>query len=244
MPDEKSRDGDPSRFSSPRCLSYLPGVDVVSGLVAVLVVVHFLLLLAGGPIGAPWYYQNFALSWGEFSHGKIWQLLTYGLLHSDGLHLVINLLVLWLVGKRVLLILGSRHCLQMMFFGVLAGGLLHLLTGVLLLRNGYAESNLVGISGACLALLLTLTTLSPNDRFRFLPVSGKNLGLGLIIAELLLWFMHPGLGLPVFSNLGELLVTWGGPGLFRISHACHLGGALAGYLLARRLLAPLSHPGD
>ena len=78
MPDKKSRDGDPSRFSSPRCLSYLPGVDVVSGLVAVLVVVHFLLLLAGGPIGAPWYYQNFALSWGEFSHGKIWQLLTYG----------------------------------------------------------------------------------------------------------------------------------------------------------------------
>ena len=118
-----------------------------------------------------------------------------------------------------------------MLFGVLAGGLLHLLTGVLLLRNGYAESYLVGISGACLALLLTLTTLSPNDRFRFLPVSGKNLGLGLIIAELLLWFMHPGLGLPVFSHLGEQLVTWGGPGLFRISHACHLGGALGRLLV-------------
>lgn len=219
---------------------HLPGVDMMTGLVLMLVLIHLFLERAGGPTEAPWYYLNFGLSWDGFSHGKIWQLATYGLLHGDWFHLMINLLMLWLVGGRVIHILGHQWCFKIIVFGTLAGGLIHLLTGLLMLRTGYQESQLVGISGACLALLLTLTTLSPDSRMWPIPISGKNLGLGLIVAELLLWLMQPGLGLPVFSLMGEQIISWsGGDGtIFRISHACHLGGALAGWWLARRLLAP------
>ena len=128
--------------------------------------------------------------------------------------------------------------MQVIIAGVLGGGLLHLFTGVLMLRTDYPESHLVGISGACVALLLVLTTLSPDSKMWPVPVSGKTFGLGLIFAELILWLMHPGLGLPVFSKMGEQLVVRGGAGLFQISHACHLGGALAGWWMARRILAP------
>ncbi len=58
----------------------------------------------------------------------------------------------------------------------------HLLSGLLPV-TGYGASYLVGISGACFALLLALATLSPHTRLRFMPVSGKNLGLGIVIGR-------------------------------------------------------------
>lgn len=186
-----------------------------------------------------WWYENFGLSWNEFSHGKIWQLLTYALLHGDWSHLLVNLCMLLLVGNRVLTILGRKKFYELIVAGVLVGGIFHLLTSVVLGWKGYSESYLVGISGACFALLLALIAVAPHARMRFIPVSGKNLGLGVVIAEAMMWLMHPGLGLPVFSALGEQMVHWGGAALFKISHACHLGGALAGWWMARRVLAPV-----
>ncbi|MBT8043356.1 MAG: rhomboid family intramembrane serine protease [Verrucomicrobiae bacterium] len=226
----------------PRVQVQLPGFNMITGLVLVLTVIHLLMVRiqgsAEGQAEAAWYYINFGLSWHGFSDGKIWQIVTYGLMHANWAHLLMNLLMLWLIGGRVIHILGHRRCFWIIVLGTVAGGLMHLLTGLLFLRTGYPESHLVGISGACLALLVTLTTLSPDSRMWPVPISGKNLGLGFIIASLLLWLMQPGLGLPLFSGMGELMVNWAGPELFQISHGCHLGGALAGWWLARRLLAP------
>ena len=215
--------------------------NVVTALVLVLLLLHLVLMFAGGMPELFWYYQNFGLSWEGITHGKVWQLLSYALLHGDWVHLVINLFILWFAGGRVLQMLGQRKSLEIITAGVLVGGLLHLLSGLLLV-TGYRESYLVGISGACFALLLAMATLSAHTRLRFIPVSGKNLGLGLVIGEALLWLMHPDFGLPVLSLLGEQMVAWGGAELFEISHACHLGGALAGWCLARRVLTPVSAP--
>ena len=218
-----------------------PKWDVVTALVLVLLLLHLVLMFAGGMPELFWYYQNFGLSWGGITHGKVWQLLSYALLHGDWVHLVINLFILCFAGGRVLQMLGQRKSLEIITAGVLVGGLLDLLSGLLLV-TGYRESYLVGISGACFALLLAMATLSAHTRLRFIPVSGKNLGLGLVIGEALLWLMHPDFGLPVLSLLGEQMVAWGGAELFEISHACHLGGALAGWCLARRVLTPVSAP--
>ncbi len=99
------------------------------------------------------------------SHGKVWQLLSYALLHGDWVHLVINLFILWFAGGRVMQMLGQRKSLEIIAAGVLVGGLLHLLSGLLPV-TGYGESYLVGISGACFALLLAMATLSPHTRLR------------------------------------------------------------------------------
>ena len=215
--------------------------NVVTALVLVLLLLHLVLMFAGGLPELFWYYENFGLSWDGISHGKVWQLLSYALLHGDLVHLVINLFILWFAGGRVMQMLGQRKSLEIIAAGVLVGGLLHLLSGLLPV-TGYRESYLVGISGACFALLLAMATLSPHTRLRLIPLSGKNLGLGIVIGEALLWLMHPDFGLPVLSLLGEQMVAWGGAELFEISHACHLGGALAGWCLARRVLTPVSAP--
>ena len=215
--------------------------NVVTALMLVLLLLQLVLMFAGGLPKVFWYYENFGLSWDGISHGKVWQLLSYALLHGDWVHLVINLFILWFAGGRVMQMLGQRKSLEIIAAGVLVGGLLHLLSGLLLV-TGYRESYLVGISGACFALLLAMATLSPHTRLRLIPLSGKNLGLGIVIGEALLWLMHPDFGLPVLSLLGEQMVAWGGAELFEISHACHLGGALAGWCLARRVLTPVSAP--
>lgn len=215
---------------------HVPGVDPLTVLVGVMVVVFAIIARAGGVAEFPWPFENLGVSWDGVSNGRVWQLFTYGLLHGNWLHLWMNVLMLWLVGGRVAHILGWRKWTEIVLLGVLAGGLLHGLTGAVLVASGHEESYLVGVSGACFGLLVALTTLSPESRMWPIPVSGKNLGLGLIVAELCLWLMQPELGLPGFSQMGGVMVGVGGAGLFKISHACHFGGAVSGWWCARALL--------
>lgn len=214
---------------------HVPGLDPMTLLVGVLLASFLLVTWLGGFELCPWPYVQFGVSWEGVSHGKFWQLLTYALLHGNWLHLGLNVLMLWLIGGRIIDILGWRRWLAIVFFGVLAGGVLHAVTGLVLTRAGYQESHLIGVSAACFALLVALTTLSPESRMWPVPVSGKNLGLGLIAAELALWLMHPGLGVPGLSYVGGVMAGMG-EGVFEISHACHFGGAVVGWWLARRLL--------
>lgn len=229
-----------SRRFFPRMQVHLPGVDIITLLAIVIILIQVWLDWEGGPFekSAQKYYLELGLSWDGISHFKFWQIVTHALTHGSWFHLCINLLMLWLVGGRVIHILGQRRFAVIVLAGMLFGGILHVVTDFILIRNGYPGTQLVGISGACFALLITLTTLSPDSRMWPFPVSGKNLGLGLILAELLLWLMTPAMEVPFFSRMGEVLVSWGGAGLFLISHACHLGGAVAGWWLARRLLSP------
>ena len=71
-----------------------------------------------------------------------------------------------------------------------------------------------------------------------LPVSGRSLGLGVLIAELSLALINPALDLPGFSRLGNALVNHGMGSWFEMGHACHFGGGMAGWLYGRWLLRP------
>jgi len=229
------------RFSSrlkflPRIRVHTPGLDPLTVLTVVMIVIFAAISRAGGVAAYPWPFQYFGVSWDGLSHGRFWQLLTYGLLHGNWFHLWVNVLMLWLVGGRVAHILGWRKWGKIVVLGVIAGGVLHGLTGAILVASGSVDTYLVGISGACFALLLALTTLSPESRMWPVRVSGKNLGLGVIVSELLLWLMSPELGVPGFSQMGGLMVEMGGAGLFQISHACHFGAAVVGWWYARKLL--------
>ncbi|MGB2402626.1 MAG: rhomboid family intramembrane serine protease [Akkermansiaceae bacterium] len=209
-------------------------------LILALFLVHTALFTTVALLDRVWWQLNLGLSWEGVLQGKIWQLFTHALLHAGWLHLIVNLCMLWFVGSKVMMILGRKKAFEVVIAGVLLGGLLHLLASMVMIFTGYGESCLVGISGACFAMLLALIVISPHARLRFIPVSSKNLGLGVVIAEVAMLLLHPGLGLPFFSAIGDQLVLSGAGGLFRISHACHLGGAIAGWWVARRILEPFA----
>jgi membrane associated rhomboid family serine protease len=125
-----------------------------------------------------------------------------------------------LMGNLMLLILG----------GTLLGGLMHLL------MSGDSSALLVGASGAAMALLLTVTTLSPQSRMFPLPLAAGNVGLGVMISSLLLMLLDPDASIPFLADWGNSLARMFGKDLFRIGHACHFGGAFFGFLLGRWVL--------
>ncbi len=199
-----------------------------------LVAIHTAIEVTGG-IGVAWrWYDLLGLRRIDFLEGRVWQPATYALLHGGWIHVGINALGIAVIGARVERYVGPAGFLKVLAAGVVSGGLVHLL----LAPGSPDAARLVGASGGCVALLLVVTTLSPDARMWPLPVSGRSLGAGILLAELFLTLVNPGLGLPVFSGIGRWLETVGLGSWFSVGHACHLGGGLAGLLYGRWLLRP------
>lgn len=183
----------------------------------------------GGPALLGSWFENLGLSRDGFLSGKIWQILTHGMLHGGWWHAGLNALFVLVVGSRIEHMTGHAVMTRCALFGILGGGICHLLLG---------SGLLVGLSGACFALLLLLTTLSPQSRMFPIPVSGRSLGAGLVLAALILALTNPDLGLPGFSAAGRTLADHGMESWFKMGHACHLGGGLAGWAYGRWILRP------
>lgn len=199
-----------------------------------LVLLFGLVAVTGGVDRQVWWYLTFGLQRREVLDGSVWQLASHALLHGNWPHVALNALMLWVLGAKVEDVLGKGGLLKALGCGVLGGALGHLL----LAPAGAEASPLVGISGGCMGLLLVITTLSPDSRMLPLPVSGRSLGLGVLLAELGFALIDPNLGVPGLGALGAALAGRGLDGWFQIGHACHFGGALAGWCYARSWLRP------
>lgn len=170
-----------------------------------------------------------------FLAGDFWQPLTYALIHGNWTHLLLNGAAILLLGAKVEHIVGKRSFRLIALAAALAGGFLFLP----FTHSGTANAQtLVGSSAVCFAFLVLLTTLSPESRFLPLFVSGKSIGIGIILANLILALLNPDLPTGPLARLGAYLSGHTFPGLFRIGHACHLGGALVGYFAGKYFLRP------
>lgn len=171
----------------------------------------------------------------NFLSGDFWQPLTYALIHAHWPHLLLNGAAILLLGSKIEHIAGKRTIQLVAIAAALAGGFLFLLLSP---SPSPDSQRLVGSSALCFAFLTLLTTLSPDSRFFPFFVSGRSLGMGVILANLILALLNPDLPTGPLARWGAHLSENHFPGLFRIGHACHLGGSLAGYLAGRFLLRP------
>jgi len=183
------------------------------GLAGVILGIEAVLTLLGGSEAIPEVYQALGLSRKGILKGWVWQIASHPLIHGVWWHALLNVLILISTGMRVERIDGWKTAAKVFVTGSLAGGV-----AFLLLPQPEADMVLVGASGGIFALLLWLTTMSPQSRMVLLPVSAKNLGLGILLA----------------SGILAVAVPWMPPGSLPVSHSCHFGGALAGWLIARR----------
>lgn len=215
-----------------------PGWDALTVTCVVMVVVQVVFAALGGFPAAMPMYERFGLTWAGLRSGQLWQLGTHALVHGGWFHLTLNVLAVYLVGGRVYHILGGRGFAKIFWAGVLFGSVLHLLfhpaqpMGI----GEPAYVPLVGASAGAMALLLAMTSLSPDSRMWPIPVSGKNLGRGLLMGSLILFLLTPGLGIPGLSLVGVWLVEMGQGTIFQLGHIYHLGGGLMGWMYVRRLL--------
>lgn len=147
----------------------------------------------------------------------VWQLVTYGFMHSlDGLgHLFMNMLGLYFFGTMLEGHVGPRRMLVTYLLAVVMGGLLHLI--VSLATGGMIPA--VGASGGMLGVMVACAVLAPNTQVIVImfPVRLKYLVGFFVVGDLL--------GILIGLRDG------GGDG---VAHWVHLGGAIFGFLTVRR----------
>lgn len=142
-----------------------------------------------------------------------WTLVTYMFVHVDFIHLLFNMLCLHWFGAIYRGVLGMRSLLATYLIGGLAGGLAALLCNA----AGMPMSGMVmiGASASVMAILLTAAVAAPNYVVQVIFVGEVRLKYYALVFVLL-----DVISIPRLSNVG--------------GHVAHLGGALAGVLLARR----------
>ncbi len=150
----------------------------------------------------------------------VWQLFTYMFMHAGLLHLLFNMLTLWMFGTNLEQDWGTRRFLKYYFYCGLAAGVC-VLAGNFLVHQPYVPT--VGASGAIFGVLVAFGVCYPNQtvlmNFLF-PIKAKYLVM-------------------IYAGI-ELLLTFG-PNT-GVSTVAHLGGMAFGYLYLKGRLPHLSMP--
>ena len=142
-------------------------------------------------------------------HFRLWQLLTATFLHAGLPHIVGNMYFLWIVGREMEAIHGSRDFLAFYLFTAIGSTLACIvyqdLTG--------DPRGMVGASGAVMGVVTLYTLYYPTREmlFRFFILMPMWVGLGICLFYPLLRYVSPGSGLD------------------RIAMESHLAGAILGY---------------
>lgn len=159
---------------------------------------------------------------GILLHGRIWQPFTYLFLHGGILHIFFNLLYLAMFGADLEHTWGARRFYTYFFLCGAGAGLVDFLVRALLVWTRISSPALLGIptigaSGAIYGILLANAILLPHRRVWMFPLP--------VTVSMRLFVTIMG-AIEFFLTIGDT-----GDG---VSHICHLGGMLAGYIYLRR----------
>lgn len=197
-----------------------PGVKWLVLACAGVFVFQIVLDFFGGVAASSWFIHFFGLvPLGVVPGLRLWQPFTYIFLHGSPLHLFFNMLFLWMFGKELELVWGKRRFLNYFFLCGVGAGLIEIVIKLLPIFWGLRPSDTptIGASGAIFGILIANAVLFPDRRVWFFPLPISIPMRPYVAAMAVL----------------EFLFTLGAGG-DKVSHLCHLGGMLVGYLYLRR----------
>jgi membrane associated rhomboid family serine protease len=163
--------------------------------------------------------QWLCLSREGIQRGYFWQFLTYLFIHGTAgqpvtgvVHLFVNMMTLYFVGREVEAIAGPRHFLGIYFAGGVIGGI-----GQILASNAPTA----GASAGVCAVLVAFTTILPEFELTLLlffvvPIRMRAKYIGCLVTA---------------SAAAMAVFKW----MPDIAHVAHLGGCLVGWVYARQL---------
>jgi membrane associated rhomboid family serine protease len=173
-------------------------VNVLAFLLSQVLGQSLVAMFALWPVGSNWFMP--------------WQVLTYAFLHGGLTHLAFNMFGVWMFGRELELVWGSRRLAVFYFASVLGAAALQLVV------NGWLGSRapVIGASGGLFGLMLGFAMVFPQRR----------------ITPLI-----PPIPMPAWLFVvlyGALELTLGVTGSQSgVAHFAHLGGLLGGWLTIR-----------
>ncbi len=153
-------------------------------------------------------------------HFQPFQIITYMFAHAGVTHILFNMLSLYFLGPMVEMYLGPKRFLALYMISGLVGLAAHVLVGyvpyLLDPATGPPFFSVLGASGAVFGVTIAFATLFPDRELMLLfpPIPIKAWLMAVIL-----------IGIGLYSGL-----TGSGG---NVAHFAHLGGALAGFILAK-----------
>lgn len=163
--------------------------------------------LALWPIGSPFF--------------RPWQIITHMFAHAASgpymfIHIFFNMFALWMFGRILENVWGSKRFLNFYMICGLGSAALHLAMQYFIYGYGMGESA-VGASGAIFGVLVAFGMTFPNTElyimFIPIPIKAKWAILGLVAIDL-------------FGGVSNISGD-------NVAHFAHLGGALTGFILLK-----------
>jgi membrane associated rhomboid family serine protease len=163
-----------------------------------------------------WLFANFALwplarGFGGVPHFQFWQVITYAFLHGGLMHLLLNMLALFMFGGEIERVWGERRYLVYYFVCVVGAAAAQLLVTSQQASPPYPT---VGASGGVFGLLLAF---------------------GMMFPRRIIVLIFPPIPMPAWlfvTVFGALELVYGVTGTAAgVAHFAHLGGMAAGFLM-------------
>ncbi len=197
-----------------------PGVKLLVLVCSAVFLVQTLADILFGPPATSWINHFFGLvPLGPIPGLRVWQPFTYIFLHGGLLHLLLNMLWLWMFGRELELVWGKRRFLNFFFLCGVGAGLIEMLVKAIPMFWGERPSDVptIGASGAIFGILMANAILFPDRRVWLFP---------LPVAIPMRPYVAVIGAIEFFFTLGS-----GGD---KVAHLCHLGGMLVAYMYLRR----------
>ena len=201
-------------------LSFPPFFGAVKVLVLINVGIFFLQLILGAfyrpALGVFGYLE---LVPAAVMHGYVYQIITYGFLHEGFLHILFNMLMLWMFGAQLESGWGKKQFYEFYFFTLIGAALVTIGVSYTRILGVTPNVGTVGASGAIFGLIVAFGMLYGEQEVMLIlpPVSikAKYMAIVLVLIEL-------ALALGASRGGGE-----------NIAYTAHLGGALFGWIYVR-----------
>src|ERR1700686_3566847 len=140
--------------------------------------------------------------------GRVWQVVTYSLLHASFSHVFFNMLTLWFIGAYLERDWGSRRFIECYVFCVVGAALVTITVAYTHFLGMGPTSETIGASGGIFGLLMAFGIIYADQEMFLFPlpfrIKAKYLvGIWVVVAIIAVFEPTQG-GVAVFAHLGGL----------------------------------------
>ena len=140
--------------------------------------------------------------------GRLWQVVTYSLLHASFSHLFFNMLTLWFIGAYLERDWGSRRFIECYLFCVVGAALVTITVAYTHFLGMGPGSETISASGGIFGLLMAFGIIYADQEMFLFPlpfrIKAKYL-VGIWVVVAIVAVFEPTGGIAVFAHLGGLL---------------------------------------
>jgi len=192
-------------------LSFPPFTYWIKRIIIACVAIYFLQVVLGAvfPSALGYIFSFGALIPAYVLHGFIWQLISYSFLHAGVMHVLINMLMLWMFGAQEEMDWGSKKFLEFYLFCVAGAALTTIAVAYSPIRGVSPITPTIGASGGVYGVLMAFGMLYGDREIFMFPLpfmmKAKYMVAIMIFLVIIATFQPSQGGIANFAHLGGLL---------------------------------------